>query len=95
MIKVIIKYLELQIQLLLKELEIAIKTSNNIDSRKVWDLETGREFNNLVSKYAISEDELLSISETVAKFVTYTRITDIDKYLFDDKELTKPKLIKG
>lgn len=88
------QYLDLQIQLLLKELEIKIKTSAEIDAKKNWDLETGAKFNDLICKYAISEDELLAISETVAKFVTCTRITNIDKYLFTDKELTQPRIIK-
>lgn len=41
----------------------------------------------------LSEEELLSISETVCKFVAITRITNIDKYLFEDSELTIPKYI--
>lgn len=42
----------------------------------------------------IFEDELLSISETVARFVTYTRKTNIDKYLFIDEEMQIPRIIK-
>lgn len=85
------EFLDLQIQLLLKQLEIAIKTSNEIDARKQWDLETGKKFNDLACKYPISEDELLSISETVCEFVAVTRITDIKKYLFTDYELKIPR----
>lgn len=81
------QFLDLHIQLLLKELEIKIKTSTEIDVKKQWDIQTGEKFNELICKYAISEDELLSISETVCKFVPITRITNIDKYLFKDKEL--------
>jgi len=92
MFKRIIRYLDLQISILVKRLEIAIKEGNEVDAKKKWDLETGRMFNDLISKYPISEEDLLSMSETVCKFVTYTRITNIDKHLFKDKELTKPKL---
>ena len=93
MFKKLSKYLELQILLLLKEYEIRIKTCNGVDAKKQWDIETGSKFNELISKYAISEDELLSISETVSKFVTITRKTNIDKYLFVDDELEMPRRI--
>ena len=92
MFKKLIKFLELQILVLLKELEIKTKQLNEVDAKKQWDLETGEKFNDLVCRYAISEDELLSISETVCKFVTMTRINNIDKYLFKDKELEEPRL---
>lgn len=91
MFKKFIRYLDLEIQLLEKRLEIALKMSNEADAKKQWDLETGAMFNDLISKYPILEEELLSISETVAKFVTLTRITNIDKYLFTDNELTQPR----
>jgi len=91
MFKKIKEFLDLQIQLLLKQLEIAIKISNDIDARKQWNLETGRKFNDLISKYPISEDELLSISETVCDFVAVTRITNIKKYLFTDYDLKLPR----
>jgi hypothetical protein len=94
MFKKLLKILDLQIQILLKELEIKIKNSNDIDVEKQWHLETGKMFNDLVSRYAISEEELLSISETVCKFVTITRRTNIDKYLFEDDKLERPRLIK-
>jgi hypothetical protein len=93
MFKRIKEFLDLQIQLLLKQLEIAVKTSNEIDTRKQWDLETGKKFNDLISKYPISEDELLSISETVCEFVAITRIIDIKKYLFTDYESKIPRRI--
>ena len=48
----------------------------------------------LICNYPISENELLSMVETVCKFVELTRITNIDKYLFEDKELEKPKKLK-
>ena len=92
MFKKLIKFLDLQIELLLKELEIKIKTCNDIDVEKQWHVETGEKFNELISNYAISEEELLSISETVCKFVTFTRITNIDKYLFKDADLEEPRL---
>ena len=92
MFKKLVKFLDLQIQVLLKQLEISIKTLDEKDFKKQWDLDTGRMFNDLVSKYAISEEELLSISETVCKFVTVTRITNIDRYLFKDKALENPRL---
>lgn len=92
MFKKLAKILDLHIQVLLKQLEISTKKLSDADSKKQWDLETGEKFNDLVCRYPISEDELLSMSETVCKFVMYTRLTNIDKYLFKDNELTMPKL---
>jgi len=90
MFKKLLEILELQI----KELEMKMEILNEIDIEKQWHLETGKKFNNLMSNYAISEEELLSISETVCKFVTITRKTNIDKYLFEDDKLEKPRLIR-
>lgn len=92
MFKKLTELIQLKIQNELKSLEHWTKRINDLDARKQWDLETGKKFNDLILKYPISEDELLSISETVCKFVQYTRITDIDKYLFLDKELENPRL---
>lgn len=89
----LLEILELKIQILLKELEIKIKNLNEIDVEKQWHLETGKKFNDLMNNYAISEDELLSISKTVCKFVTITRKTNIDKYLFMDDRLEIPRII--
>ena len=93
MFKKIKEFLDLQIQLLLKQLEIAIKTLDETDFRKQWNLDTGKMFNDLISKYPISEEELLYISETVCEFVAVTRVTDIKKYLFTDYELKIPRRI--
>ena len=73
-LKNINKLLGIKIQIYLKELEIAIKNSEKIDARKQWDLETGKIFNDLISKYPISEEELLSMSEKVANLVMVKRI---------------------
>jgi len=62
--------------------------------KEQWHLETGKMFNDLLNNYPISEEELLSISETVCKFVAITRRTNIDKYLFEDNKLEKPRLIR-
>ncbi len=80
--------LDLKLSLLKKQL----KEYTERNPKKEWDLETGEKFNDLINRYAISEDELLSISETVCKFVTITRKTNIDEYLFIDKELERPRL---
>jgi hypothetical protein len=88
MFKKISKLLELHILKLLKEIE-QIDKINTLDS---WNLETGKKFNNIINNYPIDEEELLSICETVAKFVSITRYTNIDKYLFLDDKLTEPRL---
>jgi hypothetical protein len=44
----------------------------------------GMRMNNIISKYAITEDEIVSISKDVAEYVTYTRITDLKGLLFDE-----------
>lgn len=72
-LKNINKLLEIKIQIYLKELEIIINKNKEIDARKQWDLETGKVFNDLISKYPISEEELLSISEKVANLVMESR----------------------
>jgi hypothetical protein len=95
MFKKLKDFLELQILILLKELEIKTKQLNEIDIKKQWDLETGEKFNDLVCRYPISEDELLSMAETVCKFVMYTRITNINRYLFEDDKLEKPRILKN
>jgi hypothetical protein len=80
MFKKISRILEIKITILQKQLN-QLNQLNKMDARKQWDLETGKTFNDLINRYAISEEELLSISETVCKFVTLTRKTNIDKYI--------------
>lgn len=92
MFKELKELISLKIQNELKSLEMWIKRINDFDARKEWDLRTGKKFNDLILKYPISEDELLKISETVCKFVQHTRLTNIDKYLFLDKEKEQPRL---
>lgn len=75
------------------DLKILSKTYDELYKLDKLNLETGKKFNDLINKYAISEEELLSISETVAKFVTITRKTNIDKYLFVDDKLEVPRQI--
>lgn len=94
MFKKLYRYFELQVLELEKRLEILEKTSYEVDARKRWNLETGEKFNDIINRYAIFEDELLSISETVARFVTITRKTNIDKYLFVDEEMQIPRIIR-
>lgn len=65
-----------------------------LNAEQKWYLETGKKFNELIGKYPISEEELLSISETVCKFVEATRITNIDNYLFLDDKFMIPRLKK-
>lgn len=91
MFKKIKELLELKILILSKELERLNKTLNE-DIEEKWHIETGKKFNDLISKYPISEDELLSMAESVCKFVALTRITNIDEYLFKDNELKIPRL---
>ena len=92
MFKKLTELISLKIENELKSMELWTKRINDIDARKQWDLETGKMFNELISKYPISEEELLDISQTVCKFVQYTRITNIDKYLFLDNKLDRPRL---
>lgn len=93
MLKRIKKYLDLKIKKLEIDLKILSKTYDELYKLDKLNLETGKKFNDLINKYAISEEELLSISETVAKFVTITRKTNIDKYLFVDDKLEVPRQI--
>jgi hypothetical protein len=88
------KILELHLLKVTKELEILNNSYNDTERIKLYNAETGKRFNNIIDRYAISEKELLSISETVARFVTYTRRTNIDKYLFVDDEMQIPRIIK-
>jgi hypothetical protein len=76
----------------LKEIELLDKEMKNIDTEHQWHILTGKKFNELICNYPISEEELLSISETVCKFVAITRCTNIDKYLFKDSNLEEPRL---
>lgn len=91
MFKKLNKILELEISLL----EHKLQEINKNNFVRQWNLETGERFNDLINKYPISEEELLSISETVAKFVAITRITNIDKYLFEDDKLEMPRRINS
>jgi hypothetical protein len=93
MLKRIKKYLDLKIKKLEIDLKILSKTYDELYKLDKLNLETGKKFNDLINKYAISKEELLSISETVAKFVTITRKTNIDKYLFVDDKLEVPRQI--
>lgn len=87
------KKLEQLIDLKLQLLEEKLKDFKERNVKKEWDIETGEKFNDLICQYAISEEELLSISETVCKFVTITRKTNIDKYLFLNGKLETPRII--
>ena len=78
-----------------KELKLKTIKIRELDAKKKWDLEIGEKFNDLICKYAISEEELLSMAETVCKFVDCTRITNINKYLFEDEEMMKPRILKN
>lgn len=80
------KLLELQIQIFKKKLE-----NQNIEN--LWLKEIGRKFDELICNYPISEDDLLSMAETACKFTEATTITNIDKYLFEDGDFNKPKII--
>jgi hypothetical protein len=70
-------------QIITWDADIELRILRNKVENNELDLQTGQKFNELINKNPISEEELLSISETVAKFVAMTRLTDIDKYLFD------------
>lgn len=92
MFKKLLKLIELKVISLAKEIKLIDRQMETIDIEQQWHTNTGKKFNRIINNYPISEEELLSISETVAKFVAITRRTNIDDYLFLDKELTVPKL---
>jgi hypothetical protein len=94
MFKKLGKILDLYLLKITKEIEMFNNLYNEIEKNKQYNAETGEKFNNIINKYAISEYELLSICETVAKFVTLTRITNINKYLFVDDKMQIPRIIK-
>jgi hypothetical protein len=94
MFKKLNKIFELHLLKIAKELEIINNSYTETERIKTYHAETGERFNDIINRYAISDEQLLSISETVARFVTYTRITNIDKYLFVDDEMQIPRIIK-
>ena len=63
----------------------------DLNAKRQWDLETGKKFNDLVSKYPISEDELLFISKDVCEYVSRTRITNLKLFLFEDNDYDIPR----
>jgi hypothetical protein len=79
--------LETKLTLLTKQLQESIEK----DYKKEYELEVGRKFSDLIDRYPISDDELLSKAETVCKFNRITRITNIDNYLFENVRLTEPR----
>ena len=75
-----------EIKVLDTNLELAHDTKLKWSEREKWDLETGRRFNELVSNYPISEDELLNMSKVLCEFVMQTRVTDIEEYFFVNRD---------
>ena len=57
-----------------------------------WDLENGTRFNQLVSNYPITDDELFKMCQVLCEFVALTSVTDIDDYFFLDREHSIPRL---
>lgn len=56
-----------------------------------WIINLGMRMSDIVSKYAISDDEIVSISNDVAEYVTHTRNADLRSLLFDENN--NPRLI--
>lgn len=75
------EYLTKQIELIEKQLI----QFGRYSEREKWDIETGRKFNNLLSSYPISDDELIKMSKVLCEYVLCTRNTDIEQYFFIDK----------
>lgn len=94
MFKKLLKLLELKLLILEQQLKHEAEKNKRFSVEEQWHLKTGMAFNDLIGRYPISEEELLSISETVVKFVSITRITNIDKYLFVDDKFECPRIIK-
>lgn len=92
MFKKLLQLVELKLISLTKEIKLIDKQMETITVEQKLYTNIGMKFVDLIDRYPISEDELLSMSETVCKFVLYTRRTNIDDYLFLDKELEKPRL---
>lgn len=61
-------------------------------TNEFWDLENGARFNQFVSNYPITDDELFKMCQVLCEFVALTRVTDIDDYFFLDREHTIPRL---
>ena len=53
----------------------------------------GAKFIDIENRYAITIEELLDISESIAEYVTATRFTNIDELLFENG-IRKPRLKK-
>ena len=89
------KHLELiekEIELITARIELANETKLKWSEREKCDLETGRKFNDLVSNYPISEDELLEMSKVLCEFVMQTRVTDIEEYFFVNRNRDRVRL---
>ena len=61
-------------------------------TNEFWDLENGTRFNQLVSNYPITDDELFKMCQVLCEFVALTSVTDIDDYFFLDREHSIPRL---
>lgn len=88
--------------LISKELElVAVKlqnTNKKLNPKSVFDeycREVGAKFIDVESRYAITIEELLDISESIAEYVTMTRFTNIDELLFENGDKHKPRLKKN
>lgn len=88
--------------LISKELElVAIKlqdANKKINPKNIFDeycREVGTKFIDVEIRYAITIEELLDISESVAEYVTMTRFTNIDRLLFENGDRRKPRLKKN
>ena len=91
-IKSITEYLKKQTQLFDSQLNQLYDQKLKWSEQERWNLETGKKFNDLVSHYPISEDELLEMSRELCEFVLQTRITDVHEYFFVDNSFDKPRL---
>ena len=90
--KKLIEMIDKEIKVLDENLELAYDTKFKWSEREKWDLETGKKFNELVSNYPISEDELLEMSKVLCEFVMQTRVTDIEEYFFVNRDRDRVRL---
>lgn len=90
--KTILELIIKEIELVDTKMELLNDTKLKWSEREKWYLDTGEKFCDLISKYPISEDELLKMSNVLCEFVMLTRITDIEEYFFVHRDKEYPRL---
>lgn len=76
----------------LEKLTLELEEFKNDEVRSRWDKETGKNFNDIINHYPVSEETLLYICKEFAEFNAITRVETIKDYLFVDWKNKTPRL---